>query len=190
MFGCEESVYICVSHSLSLPFECWSCVSMATLTPGSQCYFFSTQVASLQSFSLSPSLSSILPSHSSSPVLSPTRIASLSSFAIVYQSNKEKKHSLLIICSCTVHFIQWLCQLFLLSRHLYTVDTHSRTNTAHQKLSFFLSVFRHRSVSVHLFFGSLCLPSFIRTPLKTAPTVLHLANRSLHRPLYNVVFIL
>lgn len=90
MFGCEESVYICVSHSLSLPFECWSCVSMATLTPGSQCYFFSTQVASLQSLSLSPSLSSILPSHSSSPVLSPTRIASLSSFAIVYQSNKEK----------------------------------------------------------------------------------------------------
>lgn len=63
---------------------------MATLTPGSQCYFFSTQVASLQSLSLSPSLSSILPSHSSSPVLSPTRIASLSSFAIVYQSNKEK----------------------------------------------------------------------------------------------------
>lgn len=147
-------------------------------------------VASLQSLSLSPSLSSILPSHSSSPVLSPTRIASLSSFAIVYQSNKEKKHSLLIICSCTVHFIQWLCQLFLLSGHLYTVDTHSRTNTAHQKLSFFFSVFRHRSVSVHLFFGSLCLPSFIRTPLKTAPTVLHLANRSLHRPLYNVVFIL
>lgn len=90
MFGCEESVYICVSHSLSLPFECWSCVSMATLTPGSQCYFFSTQVASLQSLSLAPSLSSILPSHSSSPVLSPTRIASLSSFAIVYQSNKEK----------------------------------------------------------------------------------------------------
>lgn len=90
MFGCEESVYIGVSHSLSLPFECWSCVSMATLTPGSQCYFFSTQVASLQSLSLSPSLSSILPSHSSSPVLSPTRIASLSSFAIVYQSNKEK----------------------------------------------------------------------------------------------------
>lgn len=90
MFGCEESVYICVSHSLSLPFECWSCVSMATLTPGSQCYFFSTQVASLQSLSLSPSLSSILPSHSSSPVLSPTRIASLSSFAIVYQSNREK----------------------------------------------------------------------------------------------------
>lgn len=90
MFGCEESVYICVSHSLSLPFECWSCVSMATLTPGSQCYFFSTQVASLQSLSLSPSLSSILPSHSSSPVLSPTRIASLSSFAIVYQSNKKK----------------------------------------------------------------------------------------------------
>lgn len=83
-------MYICVSHSLSLPFECWSCVSMATLTPGSQCYFFSTQVASLQSLSLSPSLSSILPSHSSSPVLSPTRIASLSSFAIVYQSNKEK----------------------------------------------------------------------------------------------------
>lgn len=90
MFGCEESVYICVSHSLSLPFECWSCVSMATLTPGSQCYFFSTQVASLQSLSLSPSLSSILPSHSSSPVLSPTHIASLSSFAIVYQSNREK----------------------------------------------------------------------------------------------------
>lgn len=90
MFGCEESVYICVSHSLSLPFECWSCVSMATLTPGSQCYFFPTQVASLQSLSLSPSLSSILPSHSSSPVLSPTRIASLSSFAIVYQSNREK----------------------------------------------------------------------------------------------------
>lgn len=83
-------MYICVSHSLSLPFECWSCVSMATLTPGSQCYFFSTQVASLQSLSLSPSLSSILPSHSSSPVLSPTRIASLSSFAIVYQSNREK----------------------------------------------------------------------------------------------------
>lgn len=189
MFGCEESVYICVPHSLSLPFECWSCVSMATLTPGSQCYFFSTQVASLQSLSLPLSHPSFPPTFH---LLFSHQLALrlFSSFAIVYQSNKEEKHSLLIICSCTVHIIQWLCQLFLLSGHLYTVDTHSRTNTAHQKLSFFLSVFRHRSVSDHLFFGSLCLPSFISTPLKTAPTLLHLANRSLHRPLYNVVFIL
>lgn len=159
-------MYICVSHSLSLPFECWSCVSMATLTPGSQCYFFSTQVASLQSLSLSLSLI-----HPSLPLFiscSLTNSHCFSSLLLLLCTKviKKKKHSLLVICSCAVHIIQWLCQLFLLSGHLYTVDTHSRTNTAHQKLSFFLSVFSHRSVSVHLFFGSLCLLSFIRTPLK------------------------
>lgn len=44
-FGCT---CVALPHSLSLPFECWGCcVSMATLTPGSQCYFFFTQVGSL-----------------------------------------------------------------------------------------------------------------------------------------------
>ena len=71
-------VCVCVSlpHSLSIPFECRSCVSMATLTPRSQCYFFHTsslfRIPPSSLCLIHPSLPLCLPlSTSSSPVLSP-----------------------------------------------------------------------------------------------------------------------
>lgn len=69
-----QCVCVCVSlpHSLPLPFECWSCVSMVTLTLGSQCFFL-LHTSSLFRIPPSPSLSLSL-SHPSFP---PTLCTSL-----------------------------------------------------------------------------------------------------------------
>lgn len=83
-----ECVHMCVSLPFTTLWMLELCFHGNADPWESMLFFFHT--SSLFAIPLSPSLSSILPSHSSSPVLSPTRIASLSSFAIVYQSNKEK----------------------------------------------------------------------------------------------------
>lgn len=162
---------------LSLPFECWSCVSMATLTSGSRCWvFFSLEFLSLSIIHLSLSIIHLslplcLPLRMSSPALSPPH-----TFSHVFPSLLSMKEmgggSLFImcgdkcVCGDAVIAQRYCC---LLRSALYSSGEHY-THTHTQSYSLFPVVQACFSLFLSLCFsfGSLCLPSFTRTALKSS----------------------